>query len=112
MSSVPQGHQRIDQRSLALHCAIAKKLRTNPSLVDVARNNLDRWSQRNGRSQPYWDAWRKLLNQPLEDVLASIVEVSERMAALRQATPFAGVLSPAERWAVYAGVDAEQSRTT
>jgi hypothetical protein len=31
-----------------------------------------------------------------------MVEDSERMAALRQATPFAGVLEPAERWKVYA----------
>jgi hypothetical protein len=112
MSSVPGGHRRIDQRSLALHRAIAEKLRANPSLVDIARENLDRWSQRNGRSQPYWDAWRKLLNHPIEDVLASIVEVSERMTALRQATPFAGVLSPAERWAVYACEEADPSRST
>jgi hypothetical protein len=112
MSSVPGGHQRIDQRSLALHRAIAEKLRVNPSLVDVARKNLDRWSQQNGRSQPYWDAWRQLLNHPIEDVLAAIVEVSERMTALRQATPFAGVLSPAERWAVYARFRSGQSGTT
>jgi hypothetical protein len=112
MSSVPGGHQRIDQRSLALHRAIAEKLRADPSLVDVARENLDRWSQGNSRSQPYWDAWRALLNHPIEDVLMSIVEESERMTALRQATPFAAVLSPAERWAIYARFEPGHCRTT
>ncbi len=111
MNSVLGGHQRIDERSLALHRAIAEKLRANPSLVDVARENLDRWSERNGRSQPYWDEWRNLLNRPIEDLLASLVEASEKMTALRQATPFAGVLSPAERWAVYACFEPGQSRT-
>ena len=73
----------------------------NPALLEIARENLDRWSRANGRSQPYWDAWREILDRPLEDLLQLLVEDSERMAALRQATPFAGVLEPAERWAIY-----------
>jgi len=55
----------------------------------------------NGRSQPYWDAWREILDRPLPEVLDLLEEKSERMDALRQATPFAGVLEPAERWAIY-----------
>jgi hypothetical protein len=96
------GHRRIDQRSLALHRAIADKLRNDPALLEIARENLDRWSATNSRSQPYWDAWREILNRPLEELLALLVEESERMTALRQATPFAGVLEPAERWEIYA----------
>jgi|SRR5580700_6916305 hypothetical protein len=100
--SVPlRGHQRLEQRSLALHRAIAGKLRANPSLVGIALDNLDRWSLKRGRSQPYWDAWREILNRPLPQLLDLIVEDSERMAAMRQATPFAGFLEPKERWAIY-----------
>jgi hypothetical protein len=102
MSNTLRGHQRIDQRSLALHRAIAEKLRAHPALLDIARSNLDRWSLSNGRSQPYWDAWREILRQPLPALLDLIVEDSEKMTAMRQATPFAGVLDPAERWAIYA----------
>jgi hypothetical protein len=41
--SVPlQGHQRLDRRSLALHRAIAEKLRTNPALIAIARDNIER----------------------------------------------------------------------
>ena len=111
MSSAAQGHQRIEQRSLALHRAIADKLREDPKLVEVARENLDRWSKQNGRSQPYWDAWRELLNRPIEGVLTAIVEDSERMTALRQATPFAGILAPAERWAIYARFESSRAGT-
>jgi hypothetical protein len=46
MSVALRGHQRIDQRSLALHRAIAEKLRANPALIEIARDNLDRWSLR------------------------------------------------------------------
>jgi hypothetical protein len=101
VSVAPQGHRRIERRSLELHRAIAAKLRAHPDLIWIAHDNLDRWSAQGGRSQPYWDAWREILNRPLPEVLELLEEDSERMAALRQATPFAGVLDPAERWAVY-----------
>ena len=100
--SVPlRGHQRIDQRSLALHSAIAEKLRANPALIAIALDNIERWSRAGGRSQPYWDAWREILSRPLPEILDLLGEESERMTALRQATPFAGVLTAAERWAIY-----------
>ena len=104
--SVPlRGHQRIEQRSLELHRAIAAKLRAHPELLAIAHDNLARWSATSGRSQPYWDAWREILNRPLAEILDLLQEESERMAALRQATPFAGVLEPQERWAIYARFD-------
>lgn len=108
--SVPlRGHQRIDRRSLELHRAIGARLRAHPELLEIARDNLARWSAMNGRSQPYWDAWGEILNRPLPEILSLIEEESERMTAMRQATPFAGVLEPAERWAVYQRF--EQDRT-
>ena len=44
MSVVSGGHRRIDQRSLALHRAIADKLRADSTLVGVALDNLNRWA--------------------------------------------------------------------
>ncbi|MFN0168613.1 MAG: hypothetical protein ACKV22_19485 [Bryobacteraceae bacterium] len=96
-----RGHLRIDRRSLALHRAIGEKLLANPALLDIARANLDRWSLAGGRSQPYWDVWREILNRPLAEIVDLLGEESERMDALRQAAPFAGVLEPAERWAIF-----------
>ena len=109
MGAALRGHERIDRRSLVLHRAIADKLRAHPALLAIARQNLDRWSAAQGRSQPYWDAWRSLLDLPLEELLERMVEESEHMTAMRQATPFAGVLTPRERWAVYDRFAAEHS---
>ncbi|HME10015.1 MAG TPA: hypothetical protein VKG25_23355 [Bryobacteraceae bacterium] len=102
------GHERIDQRSIALHRAIAEKIEADPTLLSIARDNLDRWAlaaqiplNDAGRSRPYADAWREILDRPLPELLHLLTEDSERMRALRQATPFAGVLNPAERWAIY-----------
>src|SRR5580704_17333305 len=98
MSALLTGHQRIDRRSLELHRVIAAKLRAHPELLKIARENLTRWAVGVGRSKPYWDAWSEILGRPLPDILDLLVEDTERMTALRQATPFAGVLEPAERW--------------
>ena len=94
-------HDRIERRSLALHRAVAAKLRENPELVRIAQDNLDRWSAQRGASQPYLDVWREILTRPLEEVLRLIEEDSPRMTELRQSTPFAGVLDPRERWRIY-----------
>lgn len=95
------GHARIDARSLALHQAVAAKLRANPALLDIARDNLSRWMAKGGPSLPYSQRWVQLLDLPLDDLLARIVEESEDMNAMRQCGPFAGILSPPERWAIY-----------
>lgn len=96
------GHARIDQRSIALHRAVADKLSADPGLLRIATANLDRWYPTSGAAAPYLDTWRKLLDLPLEELLRLMVDQSEQMTALRQSSPFAGVLTPPERWAIYA----------
>src|SRR5277367_2751605 len=36
-------HQRLDARSLAMHCLVARRLLANPALIAQARNTLARW---------------------------------------------------------------------
>jgi hypothetical protein len=95
------GHARVDARSIELHSAIAEKLRADPALLEIAHANLARWIAQGGRSQPYWTRWQELLALPLEVLLNLIVDDSETMKALRQCTPFAGILTPRERWQIY-----------
>jgi len=92
---------RLERRSLELHRAIAAKLRAQPELLAIAHENIQRWSAQGGRSQPYLDTWRVILERPLEEILQVIAEDSPRMTSLRQSSPFAGVLDPRERWHVY-----------
>jgi hypothetical protein len=84
-----------------MHRAIAAKLRAKPELLAIAHDNIRRWSAAAGRSRPYLDAWEQLLAKPLEELLELLVQDTESMRAMRQAAPFAGVLTPKERWAVY-----------
>jgi hypothetical protein len=95
------GHERNERRGLALHRAIAAKLRDNPDLLEIAKDNLRRWSTPDDRSQAYLDQWRDLLNLPLADLLVLLNEDSPRMTELRQSSPFAGILEPRERWHIY-----------
>ena len=105
------GHERIDQRSLAMHRAIAQKLRAQPELLQIARDNIERWYPGAGGSKPYLDEWRRMLDFPLEELISLFLEDNQRMTALRQASPFAGVLEPKERWAIYDRFAPAVSRT-
>ena len=92
-------HRILDARSLAMHRLAVEKIRQEPQLMACVANNLSRWRcSVSTRSMPYIDAWQTLLDQGAEQVLRVAIEDSEYAAAMRQSTPFAGVLTPQERW--------------
>ncbi len=94
-------HRLIDERSLAFSRLIAEKLQANPALIQHARGNLQRWLQTcSERSRPALLEWRDLLDGPLETLLALLTSREERAAQLRQSSPFAGILTPEERFAI------------
>jgi hypothetical protein len=95
-------HRLLEARSLAMHAVIAQKIERNPKLLDVPRDNLKRWSVRRQGEPPAWHSeWREILNRPWPEIAALITELSEEAARLRQSSPFAGVLSAAERRRIY-----------
>jgi hypothetical protein len=95
-------HRRLDARSLAMHALIAEKIRTDPQLVDVARNNLERWSARWPNKAPAWfEEWRQILRWQWPRIAALLTEQSEHAIRLRQSSPFAGVLNAEERKRIY-----------
>lgn len=92
--------ETLDQIKLAQHRVIAKKLRENPEAVfGLARRNLRRYI---GRRRPapatsLWREWLTLLEQNSIDRIVTVMTAkTEKAAELRQASPFAGVLSPQE----------------
>jgi len=93
-------HKRIEARSLAMHRKIATRLRSQPSLLKIAKKNISRWLAQNG-AIPNLVAWKELLKQPLPDILAVLVSSSESARDLRQSSPFCGILTPRERWLIY-----------
>lgn len=92
-------HQEIDRRALAMHRLVAEKIRQNPALFDKAKLTLARWRQTVCvSSQPYLHEWQLLMNQGVEACLAVAVEDSEHATALRQSSPFAGLLTHQDRF--------------
>jgi len=89
---------REDRRSLALHRAIADHLERDPvSVITKARRNLARMrSVASVQSQPLRE-WRVLLDRPVRALVEVLMDPSSWARELRHVTPFAGILSAAER---------------
>ena len=93
---------REDRRSLALHGAIGRRLADDPAAVIArARRNLARMRARRGQATQLLREWDAILDRPVPALLAVLTDPGEWARELRQVTPFAGVLSAAERAAVY-----------
>lgn len=91
-------HQELDARSLAMHRLIAAKIRQDPALFDRARATLARWRIIVCvNSQPYLAELERLFEQGIEAALAVATEDTERATALRQSSPFCGILTEDER---------------
>lgn len=97
-------HSFLDRRSLAFHVAIAEKLRKDPMLLEKVRDRLRRTLSDERVSISTRDAYREWLGvieeHSFEEVLSLLVDPGEEGTRLRQATPFAGILSKAEREAI------------
>ncbi len=103
-------HRIGEARSLAYHRVIAERVAADPSRVAIARANMLEWGRRRTLSSEYVDRWLALLEGPLPVLLAKLVEDSEDARALRQSTPFAGVLDARERRAIHRSVRTEIER--
>ena len=91
-------HQDIDRRSLALHKLVAEKIRKNPELFEIAKNNVVEWRKIKDRSQKsYIDEWERILESGVDAALEVVTEDASRARRLRQSSPFAGVLTEEER---------------
>ncbi|MBN1443542.1 MAG: hypothetical protein JXA90_12600 [Planctomycetes bacterium] len=96
------GHEKADERNLALHRLALRKFRQDPagSKTKILAL-LDRWSAlpHLKRQAPLLDAWRKILELPPEQVEAEIL--NDESQQLRQCSPLGVLISPEERFAVY-----------
>jgi hypothetical protein len=93
-------HRVAEQRSLELHRAVAERLRSDPALVERARDRVAGWLREGTVARPYGEAWLALLGRPMDELTDFLVDPGERARRMRQTSPFAGVLSPRERWGI------------
>ncbi|MCB1056129.1 MAG: hypothetical protein KDD11_11570 [Acidobacteria bacterium] len=93
-------HRQIEDRSIQLHRAVAEKVRRDPSVLEAARRKVEVWREDGSVHPRYADAWRQVLALSADEVANRLVDPGETMVALRQSSPFAGALSPRERWQI------------
>jgi len=97
-------------KALWLHRAVAGRLVADPGKVlSKARVNLDRLRQihPDGMAAVWLGRWRAVLEDGPEAVLDVLTSRAPSAVELRQNSPFAGVLSEAERRAVLAAFAAQ-----
>jgi hypothetical protein len=93
-------HELSTERSLAFHREIARRLLGDAGIVERALRRVRAW-QMEGPQRPHVRQWAEILEGTPESIAAFLVDLSESAQELRQSSPFAGVLSPAERWRIW-----------
>jgi len=93
---MPLTHATIDDRLHRLVAACVAKIDADASLLHRVRAAAER--QPNPRIRAEWEA---LLALPWPELRARLLEESDRGQSLRQNAPLGGLLSPAERMAIF-----------
>ncbi len=94
-------HRLAEATSIAMHKRIATLARSDHRIIDEALERVHDWA-RTGDVHPFYrDQWIRALEGPLDDLCSLLVDESESARALRQVSPFAGVLQPRERWEIW-----------
>ena len=97
-------HRLAEERSLAYHGLVGERLLVDGKVRERALARVEQWA-RDGSVHPRWvEGWLRLLALAPADLKRAIVERSEEANALRQVTPFAGVIDPRTRWQLWRNV--------
>ena len=101
-----RSHQWIDLVDLAMHRAMARKIRRQPGLFGRARCNIARWEKGNRGCPLPLREWKRILREnDLSTVLRIMTRPGEEGNRLRQSSPFCGILTEREREAIWTRYD-------
>ena len=107
-------HEAHDQVSLEMGRRVVARLREQPALLQIARDNLDRWLRRNADAPALircYREWLAILERPLGEICQTLCADTEEGRRLRQSSPFAGVLPPSEVWSIKATIRERHAKT-
>jgi hypothetical protein len=99
-----------DVRSLALHREIARRIRAEPGLLTAVRQRVAEWRRASSVSSHYVTTWSGLLDGPEDVLLATLERDDEAATALRQASPFLGIIDARQRWQIWREANREEPR--
>jgi hypothetical protein len=100
-------HRVRELESLEIHRQVAALMDRAPmQVIGKARETLQRWMSRSNAAagNPAYTEWLSILDlEKPQDIATLITTDDPRATRLRQSSPFAGVLSPREVWAIKRG---------
>jgi hypothetical protein len=96
-------HRLGELRSLAYHREVARRMETDSAILPRARALATRWLTED-KAPWAMEIWLRLLNDGGPELREVLTQDSERARRLRSCTPFAGILTPRERWRLWADV--------
>ena len=86
------GHPWLDNPSLAY-----AKIDVDPTVINVAHENLERWRRQHGSLARAHLEWLEILKRPWADVRAILLDESDEGQRLRSSSPFVGIVTQEER---------------
>ena len=94
------GHPHIDARSLDMARIVVKRIDADPSVFNVARENLERWRQLHGTLSRANQEWEQILSRPWREIRVILLEESGEGQRLRSTHPFRGIVTEEEQLAI------------
>ena len=85
-------------RARVAEVGLAKKIDADRTLLQVGLDNIERWAKLHGGLPRAHEEWRNLIEgEPWEKLRDMLIEESDEGQRLRSSSPFAGIVTPAER---------------
>ncbi len=81
---------------------VVERIDADPTLFNVARENLERWRRLHGTLSRANEEWEQILNRPWSEIRAILLDASNEGQRLRSTHPFRGIVTEAERLAIVA----------
>lgn len=94
-------HRLNEERSVEYHRVIAERLLGRPEILDMARQRVAGWLAASEKPPFYARSWAKILDDDAASVAAFLIDRGELATELRQSSPFAGAITPQERWRIW-----------
>ena len=92
------GHPHIDKRSLERHRLVVERTDADPSLMNVAHENLARWERTRGTLPKAHQEWKLLLNsRTWLEIRTILLEDSDEGQRPRSSAPLVGIATQ-EKW--------------
>ena len=82
--------------------SVVARIETDPSLFNVALENLERWRRLHGTLSRASEEWEQILKRPWSEIREVLLDKSDEGQRLRSSHPFVGIVTEDERWEIIA----------